>query len=213
LNHHDGDTARNKKAHKKQDLIYDSSLLVWSLVRSKMAELFPHVFNDLFSKCRAGQGTRSLYTYRSFYHRDQPERRIAIIDGDVASSIAKLGERGALVEGDMVGPNAFDLILRSVRARMMGVALVVEVAGVDADDRAADATSLGIPAHAIMDLEALRHGRPLWCRRRTAKEAVLALDAYLPLAALAFQPPRSRRFPEIVTFCGQFALLNLESRA
>jgi hypothetical protein len=45
-----------------------------------------------------------------------------------------------------------------------------------ADDRAADATSLGIPAHAIMDLEALRHGGPLRCRR---KKAVLALNAYL----------------------------------
>src|ERR1700693_2644982 len=113
--------------------------------------------------------------YRSFYHRDQPERRIAIIDSDVASSIAKPGERGALVEGDMVGLGALDLILRSVRARMMGITLVIEVAGMYADDRAADATSLGIPAHAIMDLEALRHGRPLRCRRRIAKEAVLAL--------------------------------------
>jgi hypothetical protein len=114
-------------------------------------------------------GTRSVYIYRSFYHRDQPEPRIAIIDSDVASSIAKLGERGALVEGDMVGLGALDLILRSVRARMMGVTLVIEVAGMYADDRAADATSLGIPAHAIMDLEALRHGRPLRCRRRIAK--------------------------------------------
>jgi hypothetical protein len=47
------------------------------------------------------------------------------------------------VEGDMVGLGALDLILRSVRARMMGVTPVIEVAGMDADDRAADATSLG----------------------------------------------------------------------
>jgi hypothetical protein len=112
-------------------------------------------------------------------HRDQPERRIAIIDSDVASSIAKLGERGALVEGDMVGLGALDLILRSVRARMMGVTLVIEVAGMYPDDRAADATSLGIPAHAVMDLEALRHGRPLRCREELQK-AVLALNAFLP---------------------------------
>jgi hypothetical protein len=38
---------------------------------------------------------------------------------------------------------------------MMGVALVVEVAGMDADDHAANPAGLGIPAHAIMDLEAL----------------------------------------------------------
>jgi hypothetical protein len=38
---------------------------------------------------------------------------------------------------------------------MIGVALVVEVAGMDANDRAANAAGLGIPAHAIMDLEAL----------------------------------------------------------
>src|SRR6476620_7709992 len=100
-------------------------------------------------------GAPRLYTYRSFYHSDQSERRVTIVDCDVASSIAKPGERGSPVEGDMVGLGALDLILRSVRARMMGVALDVEVAGMDANDRAADAAGFGIPAHPIMDLETL----------------------------------------------------------
>ena len=59
----------------------------------------------------------------------------------------------------MVGLGALDLILRSVRTRMMGVAVDLEIAGTHADDRAADTSGLGIPAHAITDLEALRHGR------------------------------------------------------
>jgi len=92
------------------------------------------------------------------------------------TSIDKLGERGTLVEGDMVGLGALDLILRNARTRMVGVAPVIEVAGMHADDRAADAAGLGIPAYAIMDLEALWHGRSIRCRRRTAKEAVLALN-------------------------------------
>jgi hypothetical protein len=46
------------------------------------------IFHMVIGLVHSGQGTRSLYTYRSFYHRDQPERRIAIVDGDVASSIA-----------------------------------------------------------------------------------------------------------------------------
>jgi len=56
---------------------------------------------------------------------------------------------------------------------MMDVTHVIEVAGVYADDRAADATSLGIPAHAIMDLEALRHGRPLRCAEELQRRQFL----------------------------------------
>ena len=52
---------------------------------------------------------------------------------------------------------ALDLILRNVWARMMGVAFDLEIASMHADDRAADTAGLGIPAHAIMDLEAVRH--------------------------------------------------------
>jgi hypothetical protein len=88
---------------------------------------------------------------------------------DYGTSIDKLGERGSLVQSDMVGLGALDLVLRNVRARMMSIAAVIEVAGMHAEDRAADAPRLGIPAHAIMDLEALRHGYSIRCRRKTAK--------------------------------------------
>jgi hypothetical protein len=79
----------------------------------------------------------------------------------MGTSTTKPGECGTLVERDMVGLGTLDLILRIVRARMMGVAPVIEIPGMHADDRSADAADLGIPAHAIMDLKALRHGRPL----------------------------------------------------
>jgi len=81
----------------------------------------------------------------------------------VRTSIAQPGERGALVEGDMLGLAALDLVLRIVRARMVGVAVDLELAGMHADDRAADATGLGIPAHAIVNLEAFRHGGSIRC--------------------------------------------------
>ena len=55
----------------------------------------------------------------------------------------------------MIRLAALDLVLWIVRARMMGIALDLELAGMHAGDRAADAPRLGIPAHAIMDLEAL----------------------------------------------------------
>ena len=95
---------------------------------------------------------------------------------DNGTSIVKPGERGALVEGDMVRLAALDLVLWSVGARMVGVAFDLEIASTYADDRATDAPRLGIPAHAIMDLEALRHVRSIRCRRRTVKQAVLALN-------------------------------------
>ena len=75
------------------------------------------------------------------------------------ASIAKLGERRTLVEGDMIRLAALDFVLRSVCARMVGVTFDLESASMHADDRAADAAGLGIPAHVVMDLEALRHGR------------------------------------------------------
>jgi hypothetical protein len=82
----------------------------------------------------------------------------------MGASTAKLGERGTLVEGDMIGLAALDLVLWIVRARMVGIAFDLELASMHADDRAADTAGLGIPAHAIMDLEALRHGCSIRCR-------------------------------------------------
>ena len=61
------------------------------------------------------------------------------------------------MKGDMIRLAALDLVLRLVRGSMVGVPIDLEVAGMDADDRAADAARLGVPTYAIMDLEALRH--------------------------------------------------------
>lgn len=67
-------------------------------------------------------------------------RLLAVWSGQLGLSIAQLGKRRALVGGDMVGPAALDLILWRLGARAMRVALVVEVVGMNPDDRAADAT-------------------------------------------------------------------------
>ena len=87
----------------------------------------------------------------------------------MGASIAKLGERGTLVEGDMIRLATLDLVLWIVLACLMGIAIDLELASIHADDRAADASRLGIPAHAIMNLEGLWHGRSIRRRQGTAK--------------------------------------------
>ena len=81
------------------------------------------------------------------------------------SSVAKLGERRAFVKGDVLGLAALDLVLRRFRARMVRVAVNVEIARMDANDRAADAPGLGIPAHMIANLEIVLSWafRAWWC--------------------------------------------------
>jgi hypothetical protein len=61
------------------------------------------------------------------------------------------------MEGYMLGLAALDLVLRRIRARVMGIAFDIEVADMHSDDRAADVLSLGIPSHAIADFEGIRH--------------------------------------------------------
>src|SRR5271163_4112829 len=70
-------------------------------------------------------------------------------------------QRAALVGGDVIALVAFDFILRIAGRGVMHIALIVEVAGVDGDDRARDMTGLGVPSHMIADLEPLRHSRGL----------------------------------------------------
>lgn len=94
----------------------------------------------------------------------------------MATSIAKPGERGTPVVGDVIRLAALDLVLWIVRARMVGVAFDLEMARVHADDRAADTAGLGIPTHAIMDLEAVRHVVRSDAAEQLQKEAVLALN-------------------------------------
>ena len=56
----------------------------------------------------------------------------------------------------MVRLAALDLVLWIVRTGMVRVAFDLELARTHADDRAADTSSLGIPAHPIMYPEGLR---------------------------------------------------------
>jgi hypothetical protein len=112
----------------------------------------------------------------------------------------------------MVRLAALDLVLWSVRARMVGVAFDLEIASTNADDRATDAPRLGTPAHAIMDLEALRHVRSIRCRRRTVKEAVLALSGMSNQPRHYLSVPRNR---DILPTTGAFdsGIARLESAA
>src|SRR5579871_3755999 len=71
----------------------------------------------------------------------------------LARSARQLPERPALVQGDMVGLVALDLILRLVPARVMHVAFVVHVLAMHANDTAAHPAGFRIPADVIADLE------------------------------------------------------------
>ena len=124
-------------------------------------------------------------------------------------SIAKLGERGTLVEGDMIRLAALDLVLWIVRACMMRVALDLELASMHAGDRAADAARLGIPAHAVVYLEALWQSRSIRCRRKLQGRQ-FRTDY---LSGMSFNRRGLHRFREIVAFYRQFPLILMESGA
>jgi hypothetical protein len=66
-------------------------------------------------------------------------------------------KHGSLVQSDVVGPVALNLVLRLVLARVMHVAFVIHVLRVHFDDSAADPPGLRIPAHAVACLEPFGH--------------------------------------------------------
>ena len=72
-------------------------------------------------------------------------------------SARKPPQRPTLVQGDVIGLVALDLILRFVGARVMDIAFVVHVFGVHADDLAAHPAGFRIPADVIADLECSGH--------------------------------------------------------
>jgi hypothetical protein len=66
---------------------------------------------------------------------------------------------------DMIGFVAFDFVLGIVFRRMMRMAFVVEVSGVDRNDGPRHTTGLGIPAYMVADLESPSHrATPLFLR-------------------------------------------------
>ena len=69
----------------------------------------------------------------------------------------KASQRLALVQGDMIGLIALDLVLRIVLARMMDIAFVIRVPRVHPYDAAADPTSFGIPGYVVADFECPCH--------------------------------------------------------
>ena len=66
-------------------------------------------------------------------------------------------ERAALVGCDMIGLVTLDFVLGIVRRGVMHIPLVVEVTGVDGDDRARHPAGLGVPGHMIADPETSSH--------------------------------------------------------
>ena len=69
-----------------------------------------------------------------------------------------------------------DLVLWIVRTRMVRIAFELELAGMHTNDRAADTSSLGIPAHAIMNLKDIRHGHSIRRGRESQKRGSYRLQ-------------------------------------
>ena len=82
----------------------------------------------------------------------------------------------AFVHRDVVGLVALDFILRFIRARMMGIALVIHVAGMHTDDRSADVPGLGVPSDVITDPESPVHGVWGTVKMRLAGAAKTAMN-------------------------------------
>lgn len=66
-------------------------------------------------------------------------------------------KHATLVRRNMISLVAFDFVLGIIFRCVMGMTLVVEVAGMNLDDRPRYPARLGIPAHVIADFEPLRH--------------------------------------------------------
>jgi hypothetical protein len=62
-----------------------------------------------------------------------------------------------LVQSDMVGFVAFNLVLRIVRTRVMEIAFVIHIPFMHTHDAPADPACFRIPTHLIADFEYLRH--------------------------------------------------------
>ena len=67
------------------------------------------------------------------------------------------GESRSLVHRDVIGPVAFDLVLRLIGARVIHVPLVVRIARVNRNDRSGDEPRFGIPANVVTDLQTSFH--------------------------------------------------------
>jgi hypothetical protein len=76
--------------------------------------------------------------------------KVSLYVGHVLKSAAFMG-------GDVIGLIAFDFVLGIIFRCVMDMTLVIEVSGMDGDDRPGYPTSLGIPAHVFADLEPFSH--------------------------------------------------------
>ena len=86
------------------------------------------------------------------------KRRLSFITMDAgATSARRPTQRGAFVQGDVVCFIALDLVLRLILARVMNIAFIVYVFGVDLYDRAADPPGFRVPAYVIANFECLCH--------------------------------------------------------
>ena len=78
-------------------------------------------------------------------------------------------ENATHVSREVVGLVALDFILWVVFLLAMHMALVVEVPGVNGDDRSRDPAGLGIPADMIADLESSGHPDLVSRKRHAAR--------------------------------------------
>jgi hypothetical protein len=74
-----------------------------------------------------------------------------------SGSAAKAPQGWPLVQGNMIRFVALDLVLGIVRARVVGIAFVVNIPDVYAHDMTTDPAGFGIPTDVVTDFEYLCH--------------------------------------------------------
>jgi hypothetical protein len=71
--------------------------------------------------------------------------------------VVKKLQCSTLVQSDMIGFVALDFVLWIILARVVDVASVIQVLGVNTRDAAANPASLRVPAQVITDFECFSH--------------------------------------------------------
>jgi hypothetical protein len=77
-----------------------------------------------------------------------------------AHQLVKAPQYRSLMQGEVIGLITLDFILRFIRAGMMNVTFVGDVASMHFHDFSMHPPGFRIPAHAIANLERLRHDSP-----------------------------------------------------
>lgn len=77
----------------------------------------------------------------------------------VYNGSSNLRQRGSFMSCHVIRFITFDFVLRIILGSMMGMALIIKIAGMDPDDHPGDPAGLGIPTHVISLFKSFCHSK------------------------------------------------------